>query len=185
MSEPTTIKGVITKITHYKAPFFIGSIRAYGHEVTVLGNVDTPPSKGSEVQLTGKYKKHPKFGEQFSFWSIVEKMPEINDKKGILRILTDKCKGIGPKKAEQLYNKLGENTLEKVTEQPSLFVDIVKLSQANAIANSQLLKSLIISDEIRIPLLSWGFSPGIIDRINIYFADNAKEVVKNERYQLV
>lgn len=183
--EPITITGVITKITHYKAPFFIGAIKAYGHEVTVLGNVDSPPSKGSEVQLTGKYKKHPSFGEQFSFWSIVEKMPDINDKKGIIRILTDKCKGIGPKKAEKLYKELGENTLQKISDSPHLFVDILKLPKDKAIANSQLIRHLIVSDEIRVPLLAWGLSPGIIDRVNTYFGDKAKDIISKEPYQLV
>ena len=182
---PTSLQGTLLTITMYKAPLLIGKVLSHGTEVAIIGNVTSPPGRGSKVDLTGKYRESPAYGLQFSFTNLIEHLPETTDRKGILRFLADKCKGIGPKRAEKLYDKFGEKTLQAVASNSPEVQEILGMKEETCQHNAEIVSTLLVSDKIRIPLLSWGFAPSIIDRVNDVFKEQAEDIVTNDPYQLV
>jgi exodeoxyribonuclease V alpha subunit len=181
----TTLSGILKTITLYRHPLLIGKINAHGTEVSIIGNVIASPARGSQIDLIGRYVTSPTYGLQFSFKSLAEKTPDASDKKGIIRFLCEKCDGIGMKKAEKLYSLYGDKTLQKLASDPAQIHKDIGLSIESCNENQILISSLLVSDTIRIPLLSWGFSPAVVDRVHEVFKDNASHIVNNEPYQLV
>lgn len=81
------------------------------------------PKSGAAYRLEGKFTIHPKYGEQFSFTSYEEVMPEGED--AIFEFLAaGNIRGIGPKTARLLVDTFGEETLSIIEEQPEKLLRI-------------------------------------------------------------
>ena len=75
------------------------------------------PKEGATYRLEGKFTVHPKYGEQFSFSSYEEMLPEGED--AIREFLAaGNIRGIGPKTADLLVDAFGEDTLKIIEETP-------------------------------------------------------------------
>ena len=81
------------------------------------------PRSGAAYRLEGKFTIHPKYGEQFSFTSYEEVMPEGED--AIFEFLAaGNIRGIGPKTARLLVDAFGEETLTVIEETPERLLRI-------------------------------------------------------------
>ena len=75
------------------------------------------PKEGAMYRLEGKFTIHLKYGEQFSFISFEEMLPEGED--AIREFLAaGNIRGIGPKTADLLVDAFGEETLRVIEETP-------------------------------------------------------------------
>jgi exodeoxyribonuclease V alpha subunit len=150
------------------------SISAVGHIPAIR--------QGDEYSLTGQWKRHPKFGNQFVFQSYEVIVPQ--NKSGIIRYLANTIPGIGPVKAAMIVDRLGENCLQLIQEDPGCLnqLEFIKpwqvaeiteqLSQNSTIAE---LASIICRD---------GIGMGIVSKIHAQYGSEAVKVVKENPYIL-
>ena len=89
------------------------------------------PRKGATYRLTGEFRVHPGYGEQFSFTACEEVMPEGTDE--IMAFLASgTVKGIGPKTAALIVDKFGEDTLRIMEESPERLTEISGIGEKKA-----------------------------------------------------
>ena len=84
--------------------------------------------KGTVYSLTGDFKIHPSYGEQFVFSEYEEKEPE--DKESIIAFLASRAiKGIGEKTARAIVDKFGEETLQIMDKNPERLTEVSGIGQ--------------------------------------------------------
>lgn len=98
-------------------------------KITCVG-YDLPDNKKMEYILYGKFEKTKKYGYQFH----VERYEEYLDdsKNSIISYLTSGLiKGIGPKKAEAIYNMFGQRTIEIIENEPKQLLRVPGIKKKN------------------------------------------------------
>jgi exodeoxyribonuclease V alpha subunit len=85
--------------------------------ITVTGNLPEL-SPGEHLKLSGRWSTHPKHGLQFAAEVCEQTLPATIS--GIRRYLgSGLIKGIGPRLAERIVERFGEQTLEVIEKQPA------------------------------------------------------------------
>ena len=142
------------------------------------------PRQGAKYRLEGKFTIHARYGEQFSFTSYEELLPEGED--AILEFLSaGNIRGIGPKTAMTLVETFGEDTLRVIEEEPE------RLLQVSGIGPKSLAKITDSFGESRefasvsIELRELGIE--MTDAVRIYkiYGSDSVAVVKDNPYILV
>ena len=89
------------------------------------------PSKGRRYTLTGEWKVHPRYGEQFAFSSFEEPEPATSD--GILSFLSSGIvKGVGPATAAAIVRKFGDETLKIMQDEPGRLTEVPGIGKVKA-----------------------------------------------------
>ena len=90
--------------------------------IRIAGSFNEPKT-GVKYRLDGGFTVHRKYGEQFSFSSYEELPPEGED--AIYEFLANgNIRGIGPKTAELIVEKFGEDSLRIIEEEPDKLLRI-------------------------------------------------------------
>ena len=104
--------------------------------VTVVGNI-VPPLIGEELELTGEWVEHIRFGRQFKAASYKRIAP--TSLKGIERFLASGAiKGIGPAMAARLVGHFGEKTLDIIEYKPHRLIEVEGIGAKKAGRNDVL-----------------------------------------------
>lgn len=146
----------------------------YFHE---LNNMDT-------YMFYGKLVHHPKYGEQFQVDSYERVKPE--EKDSIIEFLTSGLfPGIGDKKAKNIVDALGKDTLKIILENPSNLILIPGITQKNINVLHDKLKEYESSYETIMYLNDLGFNTK--DAMLIYnkYKNKTKDVVEDNIYKLI
>jgi exodeoxyribonuclease V alpha subunit len=118
--EGNTLSGVVKRLTFVNPEndFAVIRLEVAGPTGTVtavgpLGGL----TAGEEVELTGRWDKHAKYGRQFVADSVRVRPPSTTD--GLIRYLgSGLIKGLGPVMAQRLVERFGEDTLRVLDETP-------------------------------------------------------------------
>jgi exodeoxyribonuclease V alpha subunit len=185
--EPTvTISGIIDRIT-YTNPDNGYTIARFKpdkqyDQITIVGAL-AEVHPGARLKLEGRWKTHPKYGEQFELTRYVEELPATVE--GIKRYLgSGLIKGIGPRTARRITETFGPYTLEVIEN------DIQRLNEVYGIAGKTVAKIAAAWEaqkqikEIMLFLQSHQVSTNLAVKIYKNYGDSAIEVVKNTPYQL-
>ena len=97
-------------------------------EITLVGNF-LPRGKGIEFKASTE-KVNTNYGVQYKVTYFEEIEPDNKDAI-IAYIIASKLKGIGPKKAEAIYNQFGDDTLKILDSNFSEIKKVKGLSSAN------------------------------------------------------
>ena len=100
--------------------------------ITIVGTMPFV-SAGDSVCVSGKWVHNPRYGRQFSVSGYEKRMPA--DTASILRYLSSRTiKGIGPKTAQRIVEKFGEDTFDVIENHPQWLTEIrgISLKIANA-----------------------------------------------------
>ena len=146
----------------------------YFHE---LNNTDT-------YMFYGELVNHEKYGEQFQVNSYERCKPE--EKDSIIEFLTGGLfKGIGKKKAENIVNALGKDTLKVILNNPEDLLLIQGITKKNANLLHEKLKEYESSYETIIYLTDKGFSTR--DAMLIYntYKNKTNDVIEENIYRLI
>lgn len=112
---------------------------------------------GEEVKLIGNYKKHPTYGEQFTFEVCERTVPSTS--AAILKYLSSRAiKGIGPSTAKKLVETFGEKTLEVIENEPFRLTEIKGISKDKAEAMSHSLQQIFGVRKVMTQLSQYGIS---------------------------
>jgi len=79
--------------------------------------------EGGHYEFTGNWKVHPKYGDQFGFYSFVELEPESDDEIEAF-LSSGAIKGIGPKTAKLIVDRFGDETLDILEDSPNRLLSI-------------------------------------------------------------
>jgi exodeoxyribonuclease V alpha subunit len=150
------------------------TFRGYFHE---LNTMDTYIFYGSLVN-------HEKYGEQFQVDSYERCKPE--EKDSIIEFLTSGLfKGIGEKKAKNIVEVLGKDTLKIILEMPDNLLLIPGITKKNVEILHTKLKEYEESYELIIYLNDLGFSTKDSMIIYNFYKKKTREVIEEDIYQLV
>jgi len=141
------------------------------------------PKEGAMYRLEGKFTIHPKYGEQFSFVSFEEMLPEGKD--AIREFLAaGNIRGIGPKTADLLVDAFGEETLKVIEETPERLLIISGIGPKSL---SKITESFGESREfasVSIELRELGIEMSEAVRIYKIYGSDSVGVVKDNPYIL-
>jgi exodeoxyribonuclease V alpha subunit len=100
-------------------------------------------SEGAEVELTGEWKTHPRFGDQFAFAGYL--FPEPEGKDGTIAFL-ETLKGCGPSLAQKIWDKFGDFTIPVMDDTPEQLLQVPGIGPKK---HSSLMQSYANSRELR------------------------------------
>lgn len=119
-----TVAGSIEDILFYNPDngYSVLALNCQGEMVTVVGTFPEL-AVGEEIQATGDFTHHARFGEQFKVTSFQRILPV--DTLGIERYLASGLiKGIGSHFAAQIVRKFGNKALEVIDKDPASLLEI-------------------------------------------------------------
>ncbi|PLS15605.1 ATP-dependent RecD-like DNA helicase [Bacillus sp. M6-12] len=132
----------------------------------------------------GQMKDHPKFGLQFHVEHFKKDMPQ--SKEGIVAYLSSELfKGIGKKTAESIVEALGDNSITKILEQPSILDGIPKLNPEKAKSLYDTLIEHQGLEQVMIALNQYGFGPQLSMKIYQCYKQDALDIMQKNPYKLV
>lgn len=185
--EPSvTLSGIVDRIT-FTNPTTGYTVARFKPDkqyelITVVGAL-AEVHPGARLKLEGRWKTHPKYGEQFELLRYTEELPATVE--GIKRYLgSGLIKGIGPKTAHRITETFGSYTLDVIEN------DVQRLNEVYGIADKTVAKIAAAWEtqkqikEIMLFLQSHQVSTNLAVKIYKNYGDNSIEVVKNTPYQL-
>lgn len=132
----------------------------------------------------GKLVQHEKYGEQFQVESYKRCRPE--EKNAIIEFLTSGLfKGIGEKKAKNIVEVLGKDTLKIILENPDNLILIPTITKSNIETLHTKLKEYEASYEMIIYLSNLGFSTKDSMLIYNYYKEKTRSIIEENIYQLI
>lgn len=141
------------------------------------------PRQGSGYRVEGRFTVHPKYGEQFSFTSYEELLPEGTE--AILEFLSaGNIRGIGPATARILVDTFGEDTLKVIEETPEklLAVSGIGVKTLEKISGSYLESREIANTAIELRELGIEMSEAV--RVYKMYGKDALSIVRENPYVL-
>ncbi len=180
------LKGQIERITfaNEENGYTVAKMKVQGRSglVTVVGTL-LSVTPGEVLKLTGEWKHHPRYGEQFQIESFEIVMPATV--KGIEKYLgSGMIKGIGPVMAKRLVSKFGVKTLDIIEK------EIEKLREVEGIGDKRVaMVRQAWSDQreirdVMIFLQGHGVSPTYAVKIYKHYGRNSVGAVRQNPYRL-
>lgn len=132
----------------------------------------------------GKLVEHDKYGEQFQVESYERCKPE--EKNSIIEFLTSGLfKGIGEKKAKQIVDTLGKDTLKIILENPDNLILIPGITKKNIETLHTQLKEYESSYEMILYLGNLGFSTRDSMVIYNFYKNKTKQIIEENIYRII
>lgn len=152
-------------------------------EFTVTGSFHAP-TEGMRYRLSGAFKVHPKYGEQFAFTSYEEIIPD--DTEGIRAFLASgTIRGIGPKTADLIVDKFGKSSIEIIEDDPDRLLEIRGIGSKSL---EKIIESYTESREfanISFALGEYGITTSQAIKIYAEYGSSSIEVIEENPYRLV
>ncbi|MBR3033827.1 MAG: hypothetical protein IKI53_00550 [Firmicutes bacterium] len=142
------------------------------------------PQKGRRYTLTGEWKVHPRYGEQFAFSSFEEPEPATSD--GILSFLSSGIvKGVGPSTAAAIVRTFGDEALKVMLEEPDRLTEVPGIGKVKAktIAESYAEHKEYASTVMA--LSSLDLSAATCMKLYKAYGSAAADIVRENPYQLI
>lgn len=140
--------------------------------------------EGITYKLVGEWQKNKSYGRQFC----IEDYNEIveNNKRSIINYLScGVIKGIGPKTAEKIYEKFGNDTMFIMNNQIERLSEVSGISKKMAKKIETSYRENYTAKEIITLLLHYGISPKIAIKAYGILGYNAVALIKNNPYCLI
>jgi len=149
--------------------------------ITIVGTMPLV-SEGDSVCVSGKWVHNHKYGRQFSVSVYEKRMPA--DTASMLRYLASRTiKGIGPKTAQKIIEKFGEDAFDVIENHPQWLTEIKGISKKIADAASEDFKQ---QTGMRSAMLFFRDYFGAALTVKIYkkWGSRAVDIAKKNPYKL-
>ncbi|MBR4543852.1 MAG: ATP-dependent RecD-like DNA helicase [Lachnospiraceae bacterium] len=140
--------------------------------------------EGETVEVEGEYIEHPTYGKQLRISSVRPVAP--TDKVSVLRYLgSGTIKGVGPKLAERIVERFGDDTMRVMEEEPERLAEIKGISgrMARAITDQMLEKKG--QRALLIFVQQYGLSRNLTLKLIERYGDEIYSVLKSNPYRMV
>ncbi|EGE54499.1 SF1B family DNA helicase RecD2 [Streptococcus parauberis] len=139
--------------------------------------------EGEDYTFWGQLSQHPKYGQQLQLSRYQRAKPSSS---GLIKYFSSEhFKGIGKKTAERIVSLYGDNTIDKILDDPSKLEDINGFSKANREAFVAKLRINYGTEQIIAALVELGLSNRMAFQIYDQYKEEAVERVRTNPYQLV
>lgn len=183
--DSQSFSGEISRITFFDPTtnYTVARLKnSQGQLVTLVGNLPEL-GVGQQINVWGQIKNHPKYGQYLAVEDLENKTP--NGLEGIKAYLaSDLIKGVGPKLAEKIVEKFGEQTLKILGDSPEKLSQIKGITQKKALAIGEAWKNQHKLQQTMIYLQGLGISLNLSQKIINHYQEKTKSIVKNNPYQL-
>jgi len=187
MQQPVvTLRGVVERLTYTNPQngYTVARFRADKRYdlVTVVGAL-AEVHPGARLKLEGRWKTHPKYGEQFELIRYVEEVPATVE--GIKRYLgSGLIKGVGPVTARRIAEKFGTYTLDVIENDIQRLHEVegIGAKRVDMIARAWEAQKKI--KEIMLFLQTHQVSTRLAVKIYKTYGDKSIAVVKENPYRL-
>lgn len=140
--------------------------------------------QGEQVTFKGEWGFHPKFGRQFNAKESTAQLPSSTE--GIKKYLASGLiKGIGPKFAEKLVNKFGEQTLEIIDKEPNKLLSIYGVGQKKVYDITQAWEQQKDISQVMVFLKSKEVATSFAVKIYKTYGKNSINIITQNPYKLV
>ncbi|MCT4619799.1 MAG: ATP-dependent RecD-like DNA helicase [Marinisporobacter sp.] len=178
------IQGVLSEIIFKNDSngYTVAIVETEEEEITVVGYMPIV-NTGETFSFSGKWIKHPKFGEQLEIISYKRIMP--NTLEGIEKYLASGViKGIGEKTAKKIVEQFGKDTLEMLEYTPHLLTKVSGIGQAKAEKIAESFKEQREISEIILFLQEYGVTPKYAIKIHKKYKENTIQYIQENPYRL-
>ncbi|MGT2683369.1 SF1B family DNA helicase RecD2 [Streptococcus porci] len=151
-------------------------------EVIVTGTI-ADVIEGESYTFWGELTQHPKYGEQLKVSRYERAKPSST---GLVKYFSsDHFKGIGKKTAEKIVELYGDNTIDKILENPDKLATITGLSKVNRETFLTKLKLNYGTEQILAKLAEYGLTNRLAFEVFDNYKDMTLEIIQENPYQLV
>ncbi|MEY8445417.1 ATP-dependent RecD-like DNA helicase [Enterococcus ratti] len=188
-------------------PYFVGTVAAIFfqnpsnfYKVLLIRITETTTDyREKEIVVTGSFGEiqenelyrfygelvdHPKYGRQLKVERYEQEKPTtVNGIVGYLS--SEKFPGIGKKTAEKIVERLGEEAIEKIMDDPAILTQIAGLSQSKREMIVETIRLNHGMDQVIMGLNRYGFGSQLAFSIYQVYKNEALDVIQENPYQLV
>lgn len=151
--------------------------------VTVVGKV-LELNPGDILSVTGQMVYHKDYGEQIQLNSYKKIMPSTESQ--IEKYLSSGIiSNIGPKRAKQIVEKFGKDSLDIMTDQPEKLLEIPGIGKATLAKIHESILSAQESRETIIYLQQLDLGSKLSSDIYARYKQDTRKVIENNPYQLI
>ncbi|WP_034550650.1 SF1B family DNA helicase RecD2 [Carnobacterium funditum] len=152
-------------------------------EIVITGSFGQVQEEES-YRFYGKIADHPKFGVQFNAHRYKQEKP--TSVVGIVNYLSsDKFPGIGKKTAENIVKVLGEEAIDRISDDPAILEEITGLNDKKKAVLVQTIQASDGMEKIIIGLNSYGFGSQLAFNIYQTYQNETLEIIQENPYQLI
>ena len=150
---------------------------------TVVGNLPRAV-KGSHLELTGTFKEHPSYGEQFAFTESKEVMPVGRD--AIFSFLSSGLiKGVGPSTALRIVTKFGEDSIRILEEEPARLLEIDGIGEKTMAKIAASFDEQRDFSQVSMAFQQYGISPNYAMKLYKAYGKQAIDLIEENPYRLI
>ena len=179
-----TIQGIASSVI-YQNPengYAVLRVDVAGETVTCVGCMPGI-SPGEELELTGRWKDHTSYGQQFQADYVLRRLP--TGTAAIFRYLAaGALKYIGPAKAKEIVDRFGKETLEILENEPLRLAEIRGISEKRAAEIGEDYHRQICLRRLMEMLNQYGVRPFVAVQMYRYAGERAIEMVRDNPYVL-
>jgi len=140
--------------------------------------------EGERVSLTGSWKQHISYGEQFSVESCRPLPPD--SKEGLIRYLASGAvPGVGEATAQRIVDTLGLEALELIRRKPDCLRKVSGIGAVKAKAIQEALSTQLEMQEVMIFLQSLEIGQALAAKIYKLYGAQTPQIVSHDPYKLV
>jgi exodeoxyribonuclease V alpha subunit len=180
------IRGQLERVTYVNREngYSVYRVRAHGEvDAIVAVGYCAEHLQGEEIELSGKWTVHPKFGIQFQFSWCRQVLP--SSVEGIRRYMgSGLLKGVGPAMAERIIDMFGESSLEILDKSPDELLKIRGIGQKTLDSIKQSWESQRSISAVMYFLQNNGISPAFAAKIFRAYGAESIQVVRENPYRL-
>ena len=164
--------------------YLVGVFQTDEDEINVVGYMHGAVKKGGIYRLTGEWKIHASYGEQFHFDEYMEEMPESEEAiesylgSGIL-------KGIGPKIAACIVKKFGKDTFRIIKDNPKRLTEVEGIGSVKAAAAAEAFNDHRELMDITMFLHKYGIQASYAVKLYRIYKEKTIEIIKENPFRLV
>ena len=163
--------------------YTVAVVQSDREEFVAVGSLPDA-AKGRTYVLTGVWKQHPSYGEQFVFSEFREVMPtSLEGIKGFLA--SGMLKGIGKKTAASIAAKFGKDTFDIIEKEPQRLTEISGIGPAKAEAISEAFHAHREFAEVTVYFQQYGISAEYAMKLYKQYGSNTIAIATENPYRLI
>lgn len=180
-----TIRGTVDHIRYRNDDngYSIVILDCHGEPVVTVGCFPFV-SEGDEVEVTGEYVTHPKFGNQFKASSVAAFVPTTSE--GVIRFLCSPLvRGVGEKTAIKIVNKFKEKSIDVILNSPSDIAAISGIGAKRAREIREDVAAASLQRDAIIFMAGYGITTGMALKICETYKSETISVLQTNPYRLI
>lgn len=180
-----SLTGTIDHIIFHndKNGYTVADFDVDGQMETIVGIFDEL-KEGEYLKVTGYYKEHPSFGEQFQVESYALELP--TSKTGIIRYLSSGVlPGIGEKTAKEIVNHFGEETLSILDENPDRLGEVKGIGKKTLKKIKEVYKEQREVRDIMIQIQEYGISSAYALKLYKTYGSDTVRILLDDPYKMI